>query len=366
MTLTLDVLTRHHALPEGTAAGRAAHALGDGLTALGVDVRMLCWSPAPPAAELPAWAVWTPLPGEPAWRRRGRALAHPRGDTVLLADRLRPGAAALAEDAVSAGAVRRAARAGMPAAVTVHYDPQLDAAAVGAGSLAERARRWQDRRHREQLHPTRLGPRGAPALLAYSDRVAAAVGTRAVVPFPLAVPTEPLPAVEAPVAALLADWDWPPNRVALDTLLRAWPEVAARVPGARLLLAGRGRLELGTGLPGVLAVGPVADAAGFLARAAVLAFPCPPSSGPKTKVLEAVLAGLPVVTTPAGVEGLAVGGGVTVAPRHRFAAALAAALADPAARAAGAAAARATAAAVHAPVPAARARLAAWGLPLPA
>lgn len=38
--------------------------------------------------------------------------------------------------------------------------------------------------------------------------------------------------------------------------------------------------------------------------ASVLAFPCPASTGPKFKVFEAIAHGLPVVTTPWGVEGL--------------------------------------------------------------
>src|SRR5207248_787447 len=80
--------------------------------------------------------------------------------------------------------------------------------------------------------------RAADLCLALSERVLGAVDG-VVVPAAYPMPDEPLPFVEEPVAAIMSDWLWPPNRAALDTLLTDWPQVRARVPAARLLVAGR-------------------------------------------------------------------------------------------------------------------------------
>ena len=126
-----------------------------------------------------------------------------------------------------------------------------------------------------------------------------------VVPIAYPMPAEPLAPVEEPVAALLADWSWPPNGAALDRLLSYWPAVRERVPGARLLLAGRNFPAARMGqMAGVEVIGPVGDSAEVLGRTALIAFPCPDSSGPKVKTLEALAHGLPVVTSPAGLEGI--------------------------------------------------------------
>ena len=160
---------------------------------------------------------------------------------------------------------------------------------------------------------------------------------------------------------LPADWTWAPNRAALEELLRAWPAVRAEVPGARLLLAGSGLPDATrSALPaGVQALGHLPDLAELWAQAAVLAFACPSSSGPKVKVLEAAMAGVPVVTTPAGAEGLLLEG-VTLTSLAGFTGVLARLLADPAGRAAAAERIRASALAHHAPEPAAARRLEVW------
>lgn len=71
------------------------------------------------------------------------------------------------------------------------------------------------------------------------------------------------------------------------------------------------------------------------------------------------MAGVPVVTTPAGVEGLDLHGAV-VTPASRFAATLTALLGDPARRSELGDRCRASAIAAHAPVVAAARRLAIW------
>ena len=143
-------------------------------------------------------------------------------------------------------------------------------------------------------------------VLSFSSRVGAIARGRArLVPIATHVPDAPLPLVDEPRALLLANWEWPPNAAALASLLREWPAVRERVPAAHLLLAGWGLDDMGVGsIPGVELVGAVPTVADALSMASVFAFPCPPSSGPKVKVLEALAHGVPVVTNEYGAEGL--------------------------------------------------------------
>jgi glycosyltransferase involved in cell wall biosynthesis len=193
-------------------------------------------------------------------------------------------------------------------------------------------------------------------LLAYSARVAA-WSHATELPVALAMPASPLPLIDQPVAVLLADWTWEPNRRALAALLGAWTAVHDAIPAARLELAGRGDARVGS-LAGVTDLGSVASSTEVLSRAAVFAFPCPDTSGPKIKVLEAVAAGVPVLTTAAGVEGLRTDA-VTTVTVDRFALGLIALLRSAERRAELAQRARSEVALAHAPRPAARARLAA-------
>ena len=339
-----SVAAWHQPVTEGTATGRILRALCDGLLADGHTLDVWAWGEDEPVGDLPDWCTWRPVPKRAMWRMHLRAIARPRSEITRDGWRPRPGAVALADDPVSYAAVD-----GSPHSVAVfHYAAALDGRALGLRG----AHHLQDLRHDRRV------ARRARLLLAYSDRVAHVFRQRpAAVPVAFPVPPEPLPHVDAPVALLLANWSWAPNRIALEWLLDAWPSVRDRVPDARLVLAGRGDPSVGA-LAGVRVIGAVEHSADVLADAAVLAFPCPPTSGPKIKVLEALAAGLPVVTTEAGVEGLAVPrDAVAVADRGGFADALVAALADPAGRAARAERARAAVAAAHAPLVAARRRV---------
>ena len=207
------------------------------------------------------------------------------------------GAIAIAEEARSYPAV-----AGTPrTAVTFHFSFLLDRLALRRFTFST----VQD------VRAERRAAREASVAFAYSQRVARAVGHKArAVPIGYALPDEVLLPNEAPVAAMMADWSWPPNKQALSSLLNVWPEVVAGVPGARLLLAGRSLKpdEVGQ-VPGLKVLGEVSQSLDMLSQTSVVAFPCPATSGPKVKVLEALAYGIPVVTTPAGVEGLQLGPG---------------------------------------------------------
>lgn len=299
----IALVSHHEPRHDGTAAGQALHALRTGLEDHGQRVTVHVWSFEPTPETLSHGTRWVTIDPGTALARRARALVAPRSDVAQHAWEEELGAADLviADDPVSWPAVARArAVHGWTAVATVHYATRLDAAAVGRRALRD----VQDRR------AERAVARGAPRVHAFSSRVAAELaghgdpGAIATVPIAFDPGAPPPPQVDQPVAALLADWDWPPNRVAAARLVRLWPAVRDRVPGARLRLAGRGDLSVGTA-PGVEVTGPVPDAREFLAEAAAVVFPCPASSGPKVKVLEAAAAGRAVVTSPAGLEGFA-------------------------------------------------------------
>lgn len=347
--LTAYRIVSHH-LPEaaGNAAGRALLACCEGLLELGDTVRVTSWRSDPPytGSTLPSWCDWRSPAAESRVRTRARALVRPRWDAARLRVDVEPNEVALADDPESWPAVAHAPKSIM----TLHYVSRLDAGATGARS----PHLLQDARSE------RFAVRHADRVLAYSDRVTVwgrLQGAAAVtIPIAIRVPAA-LPPVNRPVAACLADWRWGPNQAALSTLLALWPAVRRELPGAELLLAGRG-CELIGSVPGVRVLGFVESAADVLAQAAVLAFPCPPSSGPKVKVLEAVLSARVVVTTPAGVEGLTTGPGAVVASDRDFGSALIEALRGGAGGSLGAKG-RECAMAVHAPRAAAERRRAA-------
>ncbi|MFB3882108.1 MAG: glycosyltransferase family 4 protein [Armatimonadota bacterium] len=109
-----------------------------------------------------------------------------------------------------------------------------------------------------------------------------------------------------------------PNLYGLMSLYsQIWPIVTKEFAAAKLSIAGTGtREELGRVAPKMLArmesdpsveiMGFVPDLGGLMDRCAVMAAPMQVGSGVRNKVIEAMAAGLPVVTTTLGAEGLAV------------------------------------------------------------
>ncbi|MHB8682274.1 MAG: glycosyltransferase [Acidimicrobiales bacterium] len=338
--------------PQGTAAGRDLWAWCEGARALGHEVDAWIWRPPDPpsSAPVPSWARYEPVDFGPHWRAHLRGLLLPRNDAALGSWHPDPDAVVVADHVWSIGAVL-----GRPRSVTtLHFRVLADA----------RAMRHLTAANLQTARAERRAARRSGLVLAYSDRVAAHLPRRArVVPIAHPVPERPIEVVEEPVASMLANWRWPPNRAALAVLLAMWPRVRAAVPGARLLLGGRyfPTDEVGT-VPGVEVMGEVRSSVEVLERSAVVAFPCPPSSGPKAKVLEALLHGVPVVTTPPGMEGIMADGGLDamVATEARFESRLIELLADAGERARVVAAVRPDVTAHHSPEGSARARLAAF------
>lgn len=335
--------------PDGAAAGRQLWALADALLAAGHQVEGWYWAADEPRLPMPDWCEWSPQHGPVGWTAPFTTIRRPRGDSAGGGWRPSPDAIRWADDWRSWPAV---AETGGRSLLTVHYDVATDARATHDRSLP-RLQDWRAQRR---------AVRGASTVVALSHRVARAAAVATTVPATLPFPTEPVPFVEEPVALMLANWEWRPNALALQRLLASWPSVTERVPGAVLLVAGRGSAEVGN-VSGVRVIGEVPRTVDAMARAAVFAFPCPPTSGPKMKVLDACGAGLPVVTTAAGVEGIDLpDAAVAVTSGEAFARTLADVLADPVRRARMAADARAAVLAHHAPAVAMNARLRALGV----
>jgi glycosyltransferase involved in cell wall biosynthesis len=138
-----------------------------------------------------------------------------------------------------------------------------------------------------------------------------------------------------PVIVYIGAMSWTPNARAVCFLANeVMPIVRARYEDARLRIVGRDppeevrRLDQ---LPGVEVTGTVPDVVPHLAEAHVLAVPLESGGGTRLKILEAFAAGLPVVSTPVGCEGLQVEDGehLLIADRQRFAEAVLSVLGNP-------------------------------------
>jgi glycosyltransferase involved in cell wall biosynthesis len=268
-------------------------------------------------------------------------------------------------------AVRREARLTPPQVVYLdHLDSLLYAGAAGRApvvidmhnvysTLAERAAReasgYARRRYlageagllqRKEVAATRL----AHTIFACSEEEASFfrnLGARSVAVVPNGVDTlsypwppprlagdiDPYPPAP-PTVLFVGALEWQPNVSAVGFLAReVMPAVRARVPKARLLIVGRRPcadvLALADG-PRVEIAADVPDVRPYWLRADVLAVPLETGGGTRIKILEAFAAGVPVVSSPVGCEGIAARDGehLLVAGRDTFAAAVAAALID--------------------------------------
>lgn len=148
-------------------------------------------------------------------------------------------------------------------------------------------------------------------------------------------PGLPLPPSSAPVAVFVALLSWDPNVEAAVWLgTKVWPSVRAELPDARLLLVGREPAVQVRRLAAsdIEVSGTVPDVRPYLAAARVALAPLRSGGGTRLKVLEALAAGRPVVSTSVGLEGLTelAGRGVVVADEpEEFAKRLVELLRDP-------------------------------------
>jgi glycosyltransferase involved in cell wall biosynthesis len=107
----------------------------------------------------------------------------------------------------------------------------------------------------------------------------------------------------------LGSLDWRPNLDGVEQLLEdIFPRVCRKIPHATLAVVGRNppnalRRKIGA-MPGVELFGSVPDVRPFLANCGMLVVPLRIGGGSRLKILEALAAGVPVVSTRIGAEGL--------------------------------------------------------------
>ena len=104
----------------------------------------------------------------------------------------------------------------------------------------------------------------------------------------------------------LGNFDNHANRDGLNWFLEhVWPRLRKRLPDARLFLAGNNMpVDFAANVAGVVGIGYVADLEPLFARHRVFVAPVRYGTGVKTKTLNALAHGLPVVTTTVGAEGM--------------------------------------------------------------
>lgn len=323
--------------PEGGAAARCALGLLRGLGALGVDCHALAADVGVAGGAVPGDLSVEAVPVEVPSRRRSRweRIASPGGALVRgafsrrLRERARDVDVVHFIDIQAAAAWRAVER---PAVVQIDCLTLRDRRIRGFW-------RSQDRVSIELLRAERRARRHARWLLTNSRDIAAALAATRhaqVALAPLALDPahyEPPAALSNATAGLIGLAAWPPTANAVRRLLGGvWPLVRARRPDATLVLAGRGMHPgafPGFGdLPGVEWRGEVPSAGALLRELGLLLYPLRAGSGTKVKVLESLALGLPVVTTPAGAEGLVDDRGVAVESEDRRLADAAVALMD--------------------------------------
>jgi glycosyltransferase involved in cell wall biosynthesis len=287
---------------------------------------------APPSAARIFWSVATQatrrrrslnecLYESPALARRVAQLAAERGCDVVVADMIRTAELAFAtglpvvldlDDLLSKRYAQQGGSAGRPAASVLGYHQEnLPRPLVGIGSgLASRALGVESAllRTRELTCARRAA---IVSLVSEAEREPFEVAAgRPVVCLPMAVDVldEPAPVADNPPRLLFTGkLDYGPN---VEALRWYASEVVPHLErsGLRLEVIGRCPDEVRAELagPSVEFLGYVDDLWATLRTGRAFLAPIVSGTGVKTKVLEGLAAGLPVIATPAGVEGIPV------------------------------------------------------------
>lgn len=207
-------------------------------------------------------------------------------------------------------AARRVAReAGLPLVLDQHnVESDLFVRAAGAGRLAPLAR-WEGARLR-RYEVAALCAADAVVAISGEDaaRFAEMSGREAVTILPSMGELGEAPAPPPPShrVAFLGTLSWPPNAEGVDWLAR---EVAQRAPELRFVVGGRGlapAIARRAREAGIELAGWVEDPAAFFRAAGTAVVPLRSGSGIAMKLLDAMRAGVPVVSTPSGARGLPV------------------------------------------------------------
>jgi len=160
-----------------------------------------------------------------------------------------------------------------------------------------------------------LAARKAHTIMAVSDddaRYFSSLGGARVVVVPNGVDCSAYAGADAvrpgpPTLLYVGALDWPPNASAARLLATSvLAAVRERVPDARVTIVGKNPPAevLALAQPNVEVAGNVRDVVPYYRSAHVLAVPLEAGGGTRLKILEAFAAGLPVVSTPVGCEGI--------------------------------------------------------------
>jgi len=140
----------------------------------------------------------------------------------------------------------------------------------------------------------------------------------------IGIPADVRAGAPEPVVLFLGVMSYPPNAQAADTLVRdIWPTVHARVPRARLIIAGARSDSLQSSRAADASVtfsGFVEDLAALYAQARVVCCPIFYGSGTRMKIIEAAAYARAIVSTTVGAEGLAFENGSEIVLRDGIAA----------------------------------------------
>lgn len=112
---------------------------------------------------------------------------------------------------------------------------------------------------------------------------------------------------KTPTVAFVGSFRWVQNKDAVSYLLNnLWPEIKKNVTNVKLRIVGnRARMYINSITDGQIEIEDnVSDIRKVYSEATVLLAPLRIGGGTKFKILESMASGLPVVTTPMGVEGL--------------------------------------------------------------
>jgi O-antigen biosynthesis protein len=186
----------------------------------------------------------------------------------------------------------------------VHFARQSDGAAFGLNDVAQAS----DTRARELA-----AYRAADAVIVVGDRderiLRAAGDMPLLFTFPIVMPTHSRsPGPHRPELSFIGGFNHLPNLDGVRWFIKdIWPRVHEAIPDARFTIIGSNtpaEVRAFGAMDGIEVLGFVQDTSSYLDRAAISIAPLRYGAGMKGKVVEAMAYGLPVVTTPVGVQGI--------------------------------------------------------------